>query len=40
MKYLRALCQFHDEEYWRRLWIQTLNTGRVLIKAGSAWLKD
>ncbi|MGO8751012.1 MAG: GTPase family protein [Thermoguttaceae bacterium] len=39
VKYLRALRQYHDEEYWRQLWVQTLNTGRVLLKAGSAWLK-
>ena len=30
VKYLRCLRQHHDEQYWRRLWQQTLNAGRVL----------
>jgi hypothetical protein len=36
VKYLRCLRQFHDEEYWRRLWQQAVNSGRLLLKATAA----
>lgn len=29
-KYQRCLHQLHDEEYWHKLWQQTLNSGRLL----------
>ncbi len=38
VKYLRCLRQFHREEYWQRLWQQALNSGRLLLKAGEAWI--
>ena len=38
VKYLRV-CEYHDEEYWRQYWVQTLNTGRVLLKAARPWLR-
>jgi len=36
-KLLRTLKQFRDEEYWRLLWQQATNTGRLLAKAGTRW---
>jgi small GTP-binding protein len=33
-KCLRCLRDFHDAEYWRRLWQQAANAGRILVKAG------
>ena len=30
VKYVRCLRQRRDEQYWRRLWQQTLGAGRVL----------
>jgi len=37
-RYLRCLREFHEATYWRRLWEQTAGAGRVLFKAGKAWL--
>ncbi len=34
LKYLRCLREFKDEEYWRRLREQAVNSGRILLKAG------
>ena len=34
VKYLRCLRHFHQEAYWAQLWQQTVNSGRVLLKAG------
>jgi predicted GTPase len=39
VKYLRCLRSFHDDEHWQRLWRQTLNSGRVLLRAGAKWLE-
>jgi len=30
VKYVRCLRQQRDEQYWRRLWQQTVGAGRVL----------
>lgn len=38
VKYLRCLRSFHDDDYWQRLWRQTLNSGRVLLRAGARWI--
>ena len=38
VKYLRCLRQYHEEEYWKRLWQQGVNSGRILLKAGAAWV--
>ncbi|NQT18051.1 MAG: 50S ribosome-binding GTPase [Planctomycetes bacterium] len=39
MKFLRCLRHFHDDEHWRRLWQQAVNSGRVLLSAGAAWTR-
>ena len=31
VRYLRCLRQLHDEAYWRQLWRQTVQAGRVLV---------
>ena len=36
--YLRCLREFHEAHHWRRLWQQTLSAGRILLRAGRAWL--
>jgi predicted GTPase len=38
VRYLRCLRSFHDDDYWQRLWRQALNSGRVLLRAGAAWM--
>jgi predicted GTPase len=40
VKYLRCLRQYHKDQYWRRLWRQGINSGRVLLRFGAAWLKN
>lgn len=37
-RYLRCLREFRDATYWQRVWQQTLGAGRVLWRAGKAWL--
>jgi len=37
-RYLRCLREFHQSAYWRRLWQQTMGAGRILLRAGKAWL--
>lgn len=32
-RYLRCLREFRDEEYWRRLWQQTMAGGRLVVRA-------
>jgi predicted GTPase len=39
VKYLRCLRHHHEEEYWHRLWRQAVNSGRVLVKVGTAWAR-
>lgn len=39
VKYLRCLRSYHDEDYWRHLWRQTVNSGRILLRAGQQWLE-
>jgi predicted GTPase len=39
VKLVRSLRNFHDEEQWRRLWRQAVNSGRVLFQAGTAWAR-
>lgn len=34
LKYLRCLREFKDEEYWRRLREQAVNSGRILLNTG------
>ena len=38
LKYLRCLKHYRDEEYWRRLWTQASNTGRIAARVGTRWL--
>ena len=40
LKYLRCLREFKDEEYWRRLREQAVNTGRILLKTGMRLLEN
>lgn len=37
VRVLRCLRQYHDEEYWRQIWHQAANSGRLLWKHGKAW---
>jgi len=37
VKYLRCLREYHQEDYWRRLWEQAVHSGRLLVKFGAAW---
>ncbi|MGR9107408.1 MAG: GTPase family protein [Gammaproteobacteria bacterium] len=37
--YLRCLKSFHDETYWERVWKQSKGAGRLLVAAGSDWLR-
>jgi len=37
VRYLRCLRNFHQEAYWRQVWRQTVNSGRVVLKAGLRW---
>lgn len=37
VRILRCLRQYHEEEYWRQLWKQAANSGRLLWKHGAAW---
>lgn len=37
VRILRCLRQYHEEEYWRQLWHQAANSGRLLWKHGAAW---
>jgi len=39
VKFVRCLRQFHDDEHWRRLWQQAVNSGRVLLNAGAKWAR-
>jgi small GTP-binding protein len=39
-KYLRCLREFKDEEYWRRLREQAVNSGRILLKTGWRLLEN
>jgi hypothetical protein len=39
VKYLRCLRQYHNEEYWRRLWQQAAHSGRLLVQTGMDWLR-
>lgn len=39
VKFVRCLRQFHDEEHWQRLWQQAVNSGRVLLSAGTKWTR-
>lgn len=39
-KYQRCLRQFHDEEYWRKIWEQAKNSGRLLWRAVDAARKS
>ena len=39
VKYVRCLRHFHQEEQWQRLWQQAVNSGRVLWKAGTSWVR-
>jgi predicted GTPase len=34
---LRCLRQYHEEEYWRQLWQQAANSGKLLWKHGATW---
>lgn len=36
VKYLRCLREYHQEEYWQRLWQQAVHSGRILVKFGVA----
>jgi predicted GTPase len=36
-KLIRTLKQFRDEEYWRLLWQQAANSGRLLAGKGAQW---
>ena len=38
VRILRCLRQYHEEEYWRQLWQQAANSGKLLWKKGAAWL--
>ncbi len=40
VKYLRCLRQFHSEQYWRKLWQQAASSGRLLLQAGTEWLRS
>jgi predicted GTPase len=40
VKCLRCLRQYHKDQYWRRLWRQGVQSGRVLLRAGAKWLSD
>jgi predicted GTPase len=40
VKYLRCLRQYHKDQYWRRLWRQGIQSGRVLLRFGTEWLRD
>lgn len=35
VKYLRCLREYHQEEYWQRLWQQAVHSGRVLARFGA-----
>jgi hypothetical protein len=35
IKYLRCSKQYKDKDYWRRLWVQAKNTGRIIIRKGA-----
>jgi uncharacterized protein len=39
VKALRCLGAYRNEEYWRRLWRQTINAGNVLIRGASSVLR-
>ncbi len=34
LKYLRCLREYRDESYWNHVWQQSVNAGRLLVKAG------
>ncbi len=34
LRYLRCLKEYHQEDYWRRLWKQSTNAGRFIAKKG------
>jgi predicted GTPase len=36
VRYLRCLREYHQEEYWQRLWQQAVHSGRILAKLGVA----
>jgi len=40
VKYLRCLRQHHKDQYWRRLWRQGIQSGRVLLRIGAEWVRD
>ncbi|HEY1065920.1 MAG TPA: GTPase [Pirellulales bacterium] len=35
VRYLRCLKDYHDEQYWSRLWQQATNSGRLLARIGA-----
>ncbi len=37
VKCLRCLRTAHQEDYWRKLWRQSVNAGRVVLRAGGSW---
>lgn len=39
VRYLRVLRAYHEEAYWKRLWRQSLNSGRLLLGATTRWLR-
>ncbi len=39
-RYLRALRAYHEEAYWKRLWRQSLNSGRLLVSAAARWVRQ
>ncbi|MGZ8918306.1 MAG: GTPase [Methylobacter sp.] len=39
IRYTRCLKDYHQEEYWRRLWKQSKNAGRFIVKKGVKALK-
>ncbi len=38
-RYHRALRAYREEAYWRRLWRQSLNSGRLLVRAAARWVR-
>ena len=40
MKYMRCLTDYKNEEYWRKLWLQSKNSGKILVRKGVEWLGE
>lgn len=38
LKYLRCLRDYNDLDYWERLWTQSKNAGKIVVRGGVHWL--